>query len=115
MTIVLIDAKPGDDAEICVKFDKVKTTKKIGKATEVQAKYNALIQALSMLATERASSVTVYLDNEYIVKTMNEECKINGKYPSHKLLNERAIKLKKKIKNFKIKLISTKQLKKQLN
>jgi ribonuclease HI len=93
----------------------MKSTKKIGKATEVQAKFNALIQALSVLTTERAEQAVVFSDNEYIVRIMTDGWKVNDNYPSHVELHKRAVKLKNQIKDFKMKLIPERQLKQKTN
>lgn len=117
MTAVWIDGQEGDDAQICVVFEDfppVIARKTIGRATEVQAKFNALIQALSVLTTERAKHVVVFSDNEYIVNTMTNGWTVNENYPSHVVLHKRAMKLKNKIEKFNMKLIPTEQLKKQM-
>jgi ribonuclease HI len=113
MVQIWIDAEPGDNAEICVVFQGAPPIKKqIGKATAVQAKYTAIIQALSLLTTEREKKAKIFTDDKYIADTMSNGTRVNGKYPSHVRLARKAISLKKKIQDFEVILVPTEKLRK---
>ncbi len=54
-------------------------SKYIGKATNNQAEYQALIAALSEAKKIGAKEVRVFMDSELIVKQMNREYKVKNK------------------------------------
>ena len=56
-----------------------KYSKYIGRATNNQAEYQALILALQRVKQMRAQEIDCYLDSELVVKQLNREYKIKDK------------------------------------
>lgn len=75
---------PGDAGIGAVLADSSGIVKKeisehIGKATNNQAEYTALIRALEEAKKYRADSIQIFMDSELIVKQLKQEYKVKNK------------------------------------
>ena len=113
MNNIWIDAKEGDNAHICVVFvNGIPFKKRIGKATRVQAKFTALIEALNMLQQDGRTKAIIYTDERYIVRQMTMPVSVNKNIPSHVNLRNRAMSLYKNMRNCRIMFLPTTEIKK---
>jgi ribonuclease HI len=72
----------------------------IGRATNNQAEYRAVIAALERVAKLGASRADIYLDSELIVKQLNGQYRVRNR--SLKPLNQRVKQLQSQLEGFTI-------------
>jgi len=75
-------------------------SQRIGRATNNQAEYRAVIAALERVAKLGASRADIYLDSELIVKQLNGQYRVRNQ--SLKPLNQRVKQLQSRLEGFTI-------------
>ena len=63
-------------------------SERIGKATNNEAEYTSIIEALKNLQKEKIEAATIYMDSELVVKQLNGQYKV--KSPTLKVYYEKA-------------------------
>jgi len=114
-TKVWIYAEGGSNARTCVLLQgNLPLWSEIGRATETQAKYKALIQALDLLSKEKTKRIIIYTDCRYLIGQLSKKWSVNPSTYSHVRLLNRARDLKKQVKNCFITYMTKTELKQKL-